>query len=308
MSSEKKRDSRMTDTMLQHPNLGTLKPIAARSARDLDGDLFSGHAVVLDQPFRFEAPRPGTSRLPTGAMVVSGQPAWNELYENLRGYRFAWGHILQAQGSETVYYFVPVGLIEQGVRTDALASLAAKWFEDQQDLFAQHISIADGPACVPLAIRAEGVQTAQWLAQVFLPRYFDQLVHIWREALGLPDKDARDVGNKFDPSGANIVTAMHLPIQQGQDQLQLVLVVNDPRARMCYVTWTRKNGLAVSDWIALPRSEDMFVLPTSDVILDFYRSNGYTLTEYRMPVHEPAIDNLVRCLIGVAAKESAIGD
>lgn len=266
------------------------------------GDLYGGVATVLEPPFHFEALRAGATRS-KGAIRDPNRPtSLNQLYASLGGYSFTWGHILEQAGTGPTYYFVPVDLIERGARTDTLAALAAKWFEDQQALFEDYVTIVDGPACIPFALRANHPQACQWLSQVFLPRHFEQLLHIWRAGLGL---EAGSGKGRRHNEAASIhavapVTVIYRPVEPGQNQLQLVLMTSEPGAKMCYVTWNKLRGLVLSDWIALPRSEEMYVLPTTDLLIDFYREQGHMLDEFRMPLHEPAIEHLVHQLIASA--------
>lgn len=264
------------------------------------GDIFSGRPQKLAMPATFNV---AVNDIPGSLFQQTGEVAvWRALYVKLMGYEMAWGHILEersASQSGTTFHFIPTELIELGVRSEVLATIASEWFEAHQDAFAGYIQFVDGPTYVPLSIHSTADSLHEWMAQVFLPNHFRDLMHLWTVAACVPG--ANDGANSAQSCRAPVkVSVIHKPIAPHQDKLQLILMTPGDGGRMSFVMWDRVHGITISDWISIPRSTPHYTQPTTDFILDFHRSGDSVIFDTTMRLHEPAIVNLVDSLLATA--------
>lgn len=270
------------------------------------GDIFNGVPQKLVMPATFNvslntAPSPFVKQ--TGEVAV-----WRALYAKHKGYEMAWGHILEESSEShqgTTFHFIPTELIEMGVRSEVLATIASEWFESHQGEFSGYVQFVDGPVYVPFSIRGTSDSVHEWLAQVFLPMHFRDLMHLWTTAACVPAPSERQTSTL--PSRAPTkVSVIHKRILPNQDKLQLILMTPGDGGRMSFVMWDRNHGITISDWISIPRTHPHYMQPTTDFILDFHRSGESVIFETTMRLHEPAIVNLVDGLLAAAATNSDV--
>src|SRR5471032_3262231 len=95
------------------------------------GDILLGRARAIPMPAMFgETPTWSIPGPLAAERTISPQSAWRELYAKHHGYSLNWGDILEEVEGGITLHFVPTGLIGKGARSEILAAVAAKWFED----------------------------------------------------------------------------------------------------------------------------------------------------------------------------------
>lgn len=261
------------------------------------GAITGGKASRLAMPASFSSV-PKWRTLTAGASFwPASDTIWRSLYERFQGYVMEWGDILEESGNEIVFHFVPTRLIELGARTDVLAAIASNWFESQLPLFSDYIVEVEGPSCIPFSVRGTATDIHQWIGQVFLPLHFPQLLALWQSAVGGVNALK---GDQQEVAPARAVSLIHLPVTPGQSAVQAVLMSSEGEGEICFVMWSKTQGMNISGWIPLPSMRGQCVPPTMDFLLDFYRTTGHVISDVVLPLHEPAMLNLIE---GLAAAE-----
>jgi hypothetical protein len=264
------------------------------------GDILAGQAHPLPMPAAFNVGPSWPATPSSGASSLVEHPIWKLLYARYRGYEMAWGDILEEADGGVCFHFVPTALIEKGARSDIMAAIAIQWFESRQPLFDGYVTRVDGPPCVPLSVKGSIAVVHQWLAQVFLPTHFEELYRLWEAAISRTIDGAESFAalGQIAPAALPIpVYVIHRPIEGTPDRLELILMTSERGGCMRYAMWTRHEGVVLSDWISLRDSYVRYLSTTTDFLLDFYRTAGYVISETCMPMHEPAVDNLIAGLI-----------
>lgn len=290
----------MKTNLLEAKSPGIIDTRGNSRAYVTTGNILGGCPRRLEMPATFNV-APSSALLPF--QHLSGEVAvWKALYAKLNGYEMEWGHILEENGGAragVTFHFVPTELIEMGIRSEVLAAIASEWFDSHSEVFAGFVKLVDGPTYVPFSISSESSVIHEWMAQVFLPMHFRDLLHLWSTAAGLPDTSAGHAALAASRAPTN-VSVIHKRILPDQDKLQLILMTPGEAGRMSFVMWDRHQGITISDWISIPRTHQHYMPPTTDFILDFHRSGDCVIFETTMRLHEPAIVNLVDGLLAAA--------